>query len=57
MNTAQKLIKRYGFRPQEWEHYLTSMSDDGDSVFVYDNENGDTLRIYPQRCEFELKVA
>ena len=28
-----------------WDHYLTSMSDEGSSVFVYDNDEGETLRV------------
>lgn len=29
-----------------WEHYLTSMSDDGVGVFTYDRPDGTTLRVY-----------
>lgn len=57
MKTADALLVKHGFTPSEWEHYLTSMSDDGNSVFVYDNAAGDTLRIFPMGSRHEIKRA
>ena len=57
MDTATRLLVNHNLDPNEWEHYLTSMSDDGDSVFVYDNDAGDTLRIYPVGSRHEIKRA
>ena len=57
MNTATQLLVNHRLDPSEWEHYLTAMSDDGNSVFVYDNAAGDTLRIYPMGSRHEIKRA
>ncbi len=36
---------RLGLELEGWEHYLTAMTDEGSSVFAYDRESGDTLRV------------
>lgn len=57
VKTATRLLANHGLNPEEWHHYLTSMSDDGDSVLVYDNAAGDTLRIFPVGSRHEITRA
>lgn len=36
---------RLGLELEGWEHYLTAMTDEGSSVFAFDHESGDVLRV------------